>query len=911
MQASKVISLRLVYRGDTPMQLHPATSEELPSMFDAAALEAELTAGQPPVKVFRTALKFANQALRERFYQGIPVLHLVSLRVLLIDALLKRSWQLYGLPEEPADTLDGSITLLAVGGYGRGELHPGSDVDLMILIRNTTEELQGKIAVWITFLWDIGLEVGHSVRSVEECVEEAQKDITVATNLMEARLLLGPTYLLISMQEAFKHANVWLGRPFFESKRTEQITRHKKYDNTAYNLEPNIKEGPGGLRDIHMIGWVAKRHFGVVNLHGLVDVGFLTESEYETLLEEQSFLWRVRWGLHLIVGRREDRLSFEHQRTLAKQFGYQDTPKGLAVEQFMKLYYRTVQQVGRLNEMLLQLFEETLLHPDREVSVVPLNRRFQARSGFLEVQHDWVFRRYPFALLELFLIMAQHPELSGVRATTIRLVRDHLFLIDDAFRADLGNRSLFMELMRQPRGIYHELQRMNRYGVLAAYLPVFGGVVGQMQHDLFHAYTVDEHILRVVNNLRKFFVPKYAEENPLCTRLASTLAKPHLLYLAGLFHDIAKGRGGDHPTLGAVDALDFCKTHGLPAFDSRLVAWLVEHHVLMSRTAQHQDIMDPAVVDRFATKVGDTLHLDYLYLLTVADIRAINQTLWSDWKGSLLSDLYQATRRVLRRGISSVPDLAERIRETQEEARRKLTTFGAIPARIDALWQTFEDDFFIRYTAEEVATNTQAILTHGDGPLPLLLTRQRTRRGGTEVFVYTHDRDGLFALITAALDQFFLSILEARIITTRHGYTLDSYIVLEEKGELVTAPRLEEIRKVLRERLAETAPVPPPLKRRAPLVMKHFPVSTTVLYTLDEKNHRTVMEVVSQDRPGLLARIGQAILSCGVRVQNAKIDTMGARADDTFFVTDRNNQPLNESLRERLRTAIVDCLDKP
>ncbi|CAK0763497.1 (Protein-PII) uridylyltransferase / (Protein-PII)-UMP uridylyl-removing enzyme [Gammaproteobacteria bacterium] len=915
----------------------PAINE----LFDPITLDAALNAGEAPLKTFRAVLKTGNQILRDCFYAGVPAAALVPLRVQMMDALLKRTWRLHGLTAEfaveenydsrtecsPSTTLAAiestpkeevvvacepeGIALLAVGGYGRGELHPGSDVDLMVLLGQAEHDLfRERIATWVTFLWDVGLEVGHSVRSLEECVEEAHRDVTVATNLMEARLLSGPRALLKAMSHACENAHIWPSSAFFEMKHAEQLARHRKYDDTAYNLEPNVKEGPGGLRDIHMVGWVAKRHFGVNSLHGLVDVGFLTDAEYHTLIKAQNFLWRVRWGLHLLTKRREDRLLFDHQRTLAANFGYQDAPHSLAVEQFMKCYYRTAQQISRLNEMLLQLFHESLQHVDPAARAIPLNRRFRARDGFLEVNHERVFRRYPFALLELFLVMAQHPELTGVRATTIRLVRDHLFLIDDAFRADLRNRSLFMELLKQPRGIAHELDRMSRYGVLAAYLPVFEGVVGQMQHDLFHVYTVDEHTLRVVRNTRRFFVPEYAAENSLCAHVAQTLPKPHLLYLAGLFHDIAKGRGGDHPILGAVDALSFCQNHGLPAFDSRLVAWLVEHHVTMSRTAQRLDTSDPVVINQFATLVGDILHLDYLYLLTVADIRSINPDLWTSWKDALLSNLYQAARRVLRRGITSTPDLAEQIRETQDEARRLLHTYGVPRAAVENLWQSLADDFFIRYTSEEIAANTQAIIAHGNGALPLILVRQRTRRGGTEIFVHTHDQDGLFAQITNTLDQLRLTIMDARIVTSNHGYTLDSYIVLEENGEPISSQsRIDKIRGVLHARLSQPFFTIVSSNRRSPLRLKHFPIPTEVQYTLDERNQRTLMEVISQDRPGLLARIGQALVTCEVRVQNAKIDTVGARVEDIFFVTDRNNHPLNEELCERLRSTIVELVD--
>ncbi len=879
--------------------------DDLVGIFDGDALDEALAKKTSPIKAFRDALRQTNQGLRQRFEQGVSSLQLVIWRARLIDEVLERMWCRCGLSD------DSDIALIAVGGYGRGELHLHSDIDLLLLLeQDNHDRYRGRIESFITSLWDIGLEVGHSVRSLRECLIEARQDITVATNLMEARRLTGPPALLEQMQQQCACGEVWPSRAFLEGKLAEQVARHRKYHDTAYNLEPNIKEGPGGLRDIQMVGWVAKRHFGVTSLHGLVDVGFLTEAEYHTLMEAQAFLWEIRWALHTFTGRREDRLLFDHQRTLAQHYGYHDAPHGLAVEQFMKRYYRTVMDLSRLNEMLIQLFQETVLMAEQPVQVHTINRRFRSRNGFLELANDQVLQRYPFALLELFLLMAQHPELQGVRASTIRRIRDQRNLIDKRFRSDLRNRSLFLELLKQPQGVYHELRRMNRYGVLAAYIPAFGGVVGQMQHDLFHVYTVDEHTLFVVRNLRRYFVAAHGHELPLCTRVAQQLPKPHLLYLAGLFHDIAKGRGGDHSQLGAQEAQNFCQLHGLPLFDGRLVAWLVEKHLIMSATAQRQDITDPAVVEQFAAQLGDTLHLDYLYLLTVADIRATSPTLWTSWKDALLRELYQATRRVLRRGLSNPVDLMDRVKEVQNETRQLLRAFGVPRVAVNALWQTLDNEFFLRYASDEIAVITQAIIGKQDDAFPLLVIRQRTRRGGSEVFVYTRDQDELFALITTTLDQLGLTIADARILTTRQGYTLDSYIVLEESGEPISSSeRLEEIRLALQDRLSNPQPYILPHSRYTPRRLKHFPVPTEVRFSLDGAQRRTVMVLLTQDRPGLLARVGQAMVACGVRVQNAKIATVGAQADDVFFITDRSNQPLDDDRQVLLRQAILEQLD--
>ncbi|MCW8973135.1 MAG: [protein-PII] uridylyltransferase, partial [Gammaproteobacteria bacterium] len=516
-------------------------TEAVTELFPLDDFEATLSATSNPVKLFRDTIQHAHELLEYRFLNNEPITSLVAHRAQFIDQLLIHAWR------HTCDTeLDG-IALVAVGGYGRGELHPHSDIDIMLLAEAEALQQHGAaLEKFLMFLWDLGLEIGHSVRTVEDCIEQARNDITVATNIMEARLLCGPRALFEAMREQTDQNHIWPGRDFFRAKWEEQITRHHKFHDTAFNLEPNIKEGPGGLRDIQMIGWVAKRHFGAETLGDLVGHGFLTATEYLTLSEGQTFLWKVRYGLHILAKRREDRLLFDHQRSLAAQFGYRDDDKRLAVEQFMKDYYRTVMELGRLNEMLLQYFQEEILYAGQSDTPKPINRRFQSRHGFIEVTTAEVFAQHPYALLEMFLILAQHPALKGVRAGTIRLLRAHTYLIDERFRSDLRCRSLFMELLRQPQGITHQLRRMNRYGVLAAYLPAFGNVVGQMQHDLFHVYTVDEHTLNVVRNLRRYSVPEYHHEFPLCSRIIQQLAKPELLYIAGLFHDIAKGRGGDH-----------------------------------------------------------------------------------------------------------------------------------------------------------------------------------------------------------------------------------------------------------------------------------------------------------------------------------------------------------------------------
>ncbi len=871
------------------------------AVYDPEQIDRALSQSDSAVETYRHVLKAGTDDLRERFELGTPVAELVAGRAALVDRVLQHAWQRFF---EGAD----DIALVAVGGYGRGELHPHSDIDLMVLLGDgAAERHPAGIEAFLMFLWDMGLEVGHSVRSIDECQKEAGADITVATNVIESRLLAGPPALFETMREATGPQRIWPSDRFFEAKWKEQQTRHRKFHDTAYNLEPNVKEGPGGLRDIQMIGWVAKRHFGADTLHDLVGHGFLTESEYQALIDGQNLLWRVRFALHTLTGRREDRLLFDYQRTLARQFGYADGPHNLAVEQFMQNYYRTIMELGRLNEMLLQLFQEAILYAHEDPEPVILNKRFQTRRGFIELRHPDVFDKYPFALLEIFLLLQQHPEAKGVRARTIRLIRDHTALIDDQFRNDLRARSLFMEILRQPSGVNRELHRMNRYGVLAAYLPPFGHIVGRMQYDLFHAYTVDEHSLFVIRNLRRLFIPKYHDELPLCSDIAAKLAKPELLYLGGLFHDIAKGRGGDHSELGAEDAMNFCLHHGLSQYDSRLVAWLVRHHLIMSMTAQRKDISDPDVIHEFAATVGDQMHLDYLYLLTVSDIRATNPELWNSWKDALLRELYIATKDALRRGLERPIDEEEVIDDIQHSARGLLRDGGLSENRIDELWHAPSAEYFLRHTPEEIAWHTRAIADAKPEDLPLVLVEPREQRGSTAIFIYGPAREHQFALTTAVLEQLGLNVVDARVIVSGSGYTLDTYLVLEDTGETIeNEHRLDEIRAVLKRELSRPEERTPTVSKRPPRQLKHFDVTTQVSFEQDLGNQRTALELVAADRPGLLSRVGRAFMECGVRLQNARIATIGARTEDVFYITDLNNRPLTDpQKREELREAVI------
>ena len=874
---------------------------------NAIPTRADIKMQPTSVATYRAELRDGTEQIRQRFEHGDSVVELVRARSDLVDDVLRRLWT----DHIGSDT---GAALIPVGGYGRRELQPASDIDILILLPEEplSDPLRESIEGLVTTFWDLGLEIGHSVRTIKDCVHEANADITVVTNLIEARFLTGDPGLFDRMCDAIGPDRIWSSEAFFAAKSEEQQARWHKYGGTAYNLEPNIKENPGGLRDIQMIGWVAKRHFRAETCHELVDLGFLTEKEHKTLIDGQTLLWRIRCALHTLAGRREDRLLFDYQRTLAEQFGFCDGADNLAVEQLMQRYYRTVQELNRLNEMLMQLFREAILLHDRLGPPVAINKRFQSRSGFLEVTSSSVFRRYPVALLEVFHILQTNPDIKGVRASTIRLIREHCHLIDDGFRSDLAARSLFMEILREPAGQTHAFRRMNRYGVLAAYIPAFANVVGRMQYDLFHVYTVDEHTLMLLRNLRHFTTADYATELPLCTAIAHRIPKLELLYLAGLFHDIAKGRGGDHSILGARDAWDFCQLHDLSEFDSRLVSWLVERHLFMSMTAQRKDISNPEVVQEFAEAVGDAMRLDYLYLLTVADTRATNPARWNSWKDSLLRELYHATRRALQRGLDNPQAQNELIQQKQIEALRLIARYGDSAEACKELWLTFSLDFFLNNSPNEIAWQTRLLLDIKPEDLPLVAIRPITVRGGTEIFVYNRDQQNLFGRTAALLDQMGLNVMDARIMTTDDGMALNTYQVLDrDNAPIGRAEDREEIRAMLEQGLAENPVDEIQVARRMPRQLRYFPTETRISFSTDETNHRTLMRLITLDRPGLLADMGAVFDSCQIRLQSAKIATVGAEVDDIFLISTADDTPITcETALTCLRQEIRQCLEE-
>jgi [protein-PII] uridylyltransferase len=850
----------------------------------------------------RTSAEHADTVLAEQFWAGKDVVQLVHARAWFVEQLLLLAWKkLVPFVDE--------LSLVAVGGYGRGELHPHSDIDLLILLGDDMGDDSPKeeIEAFVQLLWDAGFYLGHSVRTAAECAEDAEADVVTTTTFMESRLLAGSRELLARMLEAVSSEHIWSGKAFFEAKSEEQQQRHTRFHQTAYNLEPNIKEGPGGLRDIQMISWVTRRHFGARTLHGLVENGVITEREHDDLVGGQRLLWRIRYALHLLAGRGEDRLLFDYQRQIAERFGFKDSATALAVEQFMQLYYRTVMRLERLNESLLQLLQE-ILSPRAPAEVRELTGEFRVRNGYLEPSSDTVFVRRPAALMDMFVLLASEESLRGVTAATIRAIRHHLYLVDDEFRQSEEVNRLFLALLQQPEGVYTQLQRMNRYGLLAAYLPAFGNIVGRMQYDLFHVYTVDQHTLFVVRNLRRFAYGKYKERFPHCRAVFKRIAKPELLYLAAIFHDIAKGRGGDHSELGEIDAEAFCARLDIEPAERKMVAWLVRYHLLMSQTAQRKDLSDPLNIQKFAETVGNTRYLDHLYLLTVADIAGTSPKLWNNWKNKLLWDLYLAAGEALRRGLENPIKRATRIRETRAAALSRLLRRAVDPERINALWETLPEYAFWRLSPDQLVWTTE-IVVQDPSKEQQIAVRPVQPHGVSELLVCVPDHDGLFAGITSVLDEMGLDVMSARVLTTNDARSYDLFQLMDQHGDIINEVDAAELVSRLEVATSEERPRAP-VSRKLPRRLRHFTSPPVVRFADDPDKAGTVLRLECNDQPGLLSRVAAAIYSQNVQVHNARIATFGERVEDTFLVSDSDHQPLTPAAMEGLAKAVRDYLEQ-
>lgn len=850
----------------------------------------------------RLSLQTGLARIKNEFQQKPNIAKLFNQHCELIDRLLVELWS-----KSQANT---SCCLIAVGGYGRGELYPYSDIDLLLLIPDDSESNQAlnqDIEHLIGLMWDMGLNVGHSVRTLDECVSEAQKDVTVQTNLLESRLLAGDHAQYQKLVAITHHFDTPMA--FFTEKLKEQQKRHAKFNDTAYNLEPNIKESPGGLRDLHMISWLAR----TLNLHA--QTAFKSESIWKLLTKHQIIsaqdakhihqherkLQNLRIHLHFLSGRREDRLLFDFQNEIANTLGYLNTPRKRASEQLMQSYYRSVKFIELMNEILLKEFQQMLTVST--LKTVDINQDFESRNQLLECKSESLLQDRPDAIFEAFLLLQKNPDLKGMGAGLVRNLQRAKHLVNQAFRNKPENKKHFIEILSQPIGVNHTLRAMNRYGILGSYIPAFGRIIGQMQHDLFHVYTVDEHILNVLANLRRFSKPELKHEFPLCSQLFAEFDAPHLLYLAALFHDIAKGRNGDHSNLGKVDAARFCKSHALNKADAALVSWLVETHLKMSATAQKSDLSDPSVIEGFASLVGNERRLTALYLLTVADIRGTSPMVWNAWKARLLESLYHETKRALSDPAFHAKQIITR---RIEEASEKLQRFGISQTTYEKMWQQFGDNYFVRHETDEIAWQSRLLTPHLNSTTPIVRARLSSYGDGIQVMIYTKDQNDIFARICNFFDRMGYNIVGAKIYTTKHDYALDSFIILDQDNKSVSySGLLKFIETQLTEKLSGKETLESPLKGRISRQVKHMPIQAQLTIRDEPENNQTLLDMVTNDRPGLLATVAQQFLQHDVALHNAKINTLGNRVEDTFLISARNGEKLNAEQIQQLQQSLL------
>ena len=893
-------------RGNHGRGLSQIDLKQAASKVRIAAKVASLRENNCSLASCKAVLQEGRDDIYACYREGISSAALVRMQTLLTDTILLEWWNSVFSRLEASD-----MALIAVGGYGRMELHPYSDIDISVLVsQQPGPELADKISEFITRLWDIGFDIGNTVRTVEQAEEVARTDLSIITNLMESRLLAGSESLFDALQDVIAPDKMWSSEEFFHGKMEEQHERREKFQSNAYRLEPNLKESNGGLRDIQTVHWICQRQFGTTEFEELVTKDILTAAEFTTLMQGLDTLWRIRYLLHHFAGKREDRLLFDFQRELAHAWGFTDDTNNRCIEQLMQRFYRNAMRLQRLNEIILQGIGGVISGVTASTKPVEINSRFQLRNGFLEVKHERVFINYPPALLEIFLLFGETPGAEKIRSNTVRLIGAHLDLIDDNFRGDMQVRDLFLQIFRQPAKLTRKIRMMSHYGVLAAYLPAFDRIVGRMQYDLFHIYTVDEHTTRVIRNLRRFALAQYADEMPHCSDIMASIEKPELLYLIGLFHDIAKGRGGDHSVLGAVDAEEFCDYHGLGKADTGLVAWVVKHHLIMSTTAQRKDISDVAVIHEFAETVSSMKHLNHLYLLTVADIRATNPELWNSFKQNLLRDLYESTRRRLLRGLDNPLDKDEVLEQKKKEALVELSSSEFPPSQIHSLWDQLGDSYYLRYQPVEIARHTTTILAHEANGQPLVSLRTAIRRGSTEVFIYMPDHENLIATVAAVLGNLNLDIQSAVITTTSSGYALDTFFVLDDAGKIIReASRVERIRTSLLKALSDPDTRHTSGFARPARIMRHFDIKPLIEFNAIENTDLSSVYIDAMDRPGLLSAIARVFSESGLLIHDARIVTLGERIEDMFFVSDKNGGALkNEEFLDKLRERLLAVL---
>lgn len=858
----------------------------------------------------KESLQKNNDDLHQQFIDGVDIAELLKSRSRLIDGMLQQMWQKHQL-----DDLK-QLSLIAVGGYGREEMHPASDVDLLVLLANDPDaKTETKLSDFVTELWDLGLEIGHSVRTLDECIDEATADLTVITNLIESRYLCGKIELYERLRDQIIPKVIWSSKDFFLAKILEQEDRYTRFGDTAYRVEPNLKEGPGGLRDLQMIGWIVLREYGISSLKTLSklhDDDLLNPKEYQSLIEGRDFLWKVRFVLHRLTGRKEDRLLFDHQRNLAHSFGYTIDEKNQSIEAFMQRYYKTITELERLNEILLGLLREHILEDIKPASI-EINEFFSIENNYLDLTENNRFKTHPPTFLHIFHLLQLHPKLNGLTPKTIRELRRNLHLIDDGFRQNEDNKALFIKIISQPERVNFVLRRMNRYGVLAAYIPAFANIVGRMQYDLFHAFTVDDHTLNVVRNVRRLSTPQGAEDDPFCSELFNKMDKPMILVLAGIFHDIAKGREGSHSELGAIDALAFCREHNLKEEDSQTVSWLVKQHLLLSGVAQRKDINDPEVIKELIDVVNTQELLDYLYVLTICDIKGTNPTLLTSWKHSLLKELHHQASQFISYEASKTDD--EGFIKTQIEAKKlavldRLNQENEDSSSCKSFWSRFDDDYFQQFSKERLFWHIREI-SDKQFSGNIIRVADSHKKDSSVLLIYGQDQKDLFIKVTSAIEQQRLNIVGASITSTKDDYDLHTFYLLDGEGKMLeNAEDKKQLLESVETNLQQNELSYNFSHHRMPRQLKHFNTKTTVSFSLAEKIQQTIITIKTADGAGLLTRIGEVFSQHGLMIHAARITTLGEIAEDIFQVTSSSGKMISdeykfkqieESLKQKLQ----------
>ncbi|WP_211324694.1 bifunctional uridylyltransferase/uridylyl-removing protein GlnD [Orbus hercynius] len=869
----------------------------------------EWTNEQLSLNALKTQLDLFYDWSIAQFKAGLDIETLIFTRSKFIDQLLSRLWQFYLAPQELVPYLNkNSIALIAVGGYGRGELHPLSDIDILILSdKPLAAIIENQVSTLVRLLWDLHLDIGQSVRSLATCLQEAKSDITTMTNLLESRLIIGSQALLTELQKHIFADNIWPSQAFYRAKVAEQQQRHRQYHSTSYNLEPDIKNSPGGLRDIQIIQWIALRHFGGISVKEIAQFNYLTAEEIEEIKNCRRFLWKMRFALHSVITRSDNRLLFDRQLSIAHLLGYQGE-RNAPVEKMMRDYYRVVHNITELNQMLLQLFEESILTINPQNRPYDINEHFQVRDKLIDVKDKRLFNDDPTMILQLFHTMLLNPQIIGIYSDTIRQLRSARRKLNGLLCEYPQARECFLSIIQHKDAIQKALLPMHRFGILSIYIPGWKRIVGMMQFDLFHAYTVDEHTIRLLLEIADLSTEVGKKKHPNSSRVYGKLSKPDLLIITALYHDIAKGKPGDHSELGAELVESFCQLHHIDKNDTDLICWLVRYHLLMSVTAQSRDLQDPAVIREFAGHVKSKKRLQYLLCLTVADVCATNETLWNSWKQSLMRELYFQTKRSFDLGIHQIPEQRSIAREHKKEALQQLITQGYLEKRVLQFWQDYRFDYFLRYLADQLVWHAKHLLEH-DLSQPLVLINAAPFHGGTEICIYSPDRPYLFATVSNELSKRNLNIHDALIITNKKEFALDTFIVLEPSGRLIAEDRHHDIKQGLAKALKQSHYQRAKIKQPSSKI-RHFSVPTQVNFLSTLSDRKTYMELIALDRPGLLACVGEVFANQDLSLRSAKIATIGEHVEDLFVLTNKNNQALDDRICHKLRDAVIQAIDK-